>query len=416
DMANLVIPISSNSYEESVGSHVPRVILFGAIPAIILVIPEVPAEVPIVPADPLVALEVGAFSITSPTRVLDLMDYSSFDSDPSEDSLPQALELPLVSPFLCSDDSEADNKSEPTEQRPKRHESLAVHDVMVLRRVSHRSSDRNSSPDFTSASSSSGSSSDSSSDTSSGSPSDSLSDTSPVHSLGCDASGQTHSGPSTRVASSRLVYPSVMTPRYSEAFNHQRSVPLSTPYPSTTSESSPNSFFERSLDSSLLSAGPSRKRCKSPTTLVPSSTPISRSIALTHADLLPPRKSFRDSYPLEDSREEHIKIGTTNVEAIADLGIGDGVGAHTEDGIGMRVKIAASNIRKDEEEFEAEASAGGTIEIAVDPLVTGGISESTRGDVPDLEDTLYDIIHYMSKVALDRITEFKTAQRQLEVG
>ncbi|GJR76816.1 putative reverse transcriptase domain-containing protein [Tanacetum coccineum] len=48
----------------------------------IAVIHVVPAEVPIVPADPLVALE---------------------------DSLPLAPELPLVSPFLCSDDSEADN-------------------------------------------------------------------------------------------------------------------------------------------------------------------------------------------------------------------------------------------------------------------------------------------------------------------
>ncbi|GKD57118.1 hypothetical protein Tco_1290505, partial [Tanacetum coccineum] len=57
--------------------------------------------------------------------------------------------------------------------------------------------------------------------------------------------------------------------------------------------------------------------------------------------------------------------------------------------------IAASDIREDEEEFEAEASAGGTMEIIVDLLVTGGISESTRGDVPDLEDTLYDIVHYM---------------------
>ncbi|GJY41881.1 hypothetical protein Tco_0429151 [Tanacetum coccineum] len=398
-MATPVIPISSNSYEESVGSHVPRVILFGAIPAIFPIILEVPDEVPIVPADPLVALEVGAVSITSPTRVLDLMDYSSFNSDPSDDSLPPALELPLVSPFLCSDDSEADNKFESAKQRPERHKSLAVHDVMVSRlawrRVSHRSSDHNSSPDFTSGSSSSGSSSDYSSDTSSGSPSNSLSDTSLVHSLGCDASGHTHSGPSTRVASSR-------------------SVPLSTLYPPTTSESSPNSFSERSLDSSSLFAGLSCKRCKSLTTSVPSSTPISRLIALTHADLLPPHKRFRDSYPPEDSREDHMKIGTTDVEAIADLGIGDGVEAHTEDSIGMRVEIAASDIREDEEEFEAEVSAGGTMEIAVDLLVTGGISESTRGDVPDLKDTLYDIIHYMSEVALDRITKFEIAQRQLE--
>ncbi|GKG44221.1 hypothetical protein Tco_0483314, partial [Tanacetum coccineum] len=46
---------------------------------------------------PLVALKVGAVSVTSPTGVLDLVDYSSyFDFDPSEDSLPLAPESTLV--------------------------------------------------------------------------------------------------------------------------------------------------------------------------------------------------------------------------------------------------------------------------------------------------------------------------------
>ncbi|GKE50675.1 hypothetical protein Tco_1481933, partial [Tanacetum coccineum] len=387
-------------------------ILFGVIPAIILVIPVVLAEVPIVPVDPLVALEVGVVSVTSLTGVLDLVDYSSsFGSDPSEDSLPLAPKLPLVLPFLCCDDSEADSESEPAEKRLERHESLAIHDAMVSRkrvrpfparrlawrRVSHHSSDRHSSPDFTSDSSSSGSSSDSSSDTFSGSPSDSLSNTSSVHSSGSDASGQTHSGPSTRVASSR-------------------SAPLSTPYPSTTSESSPDSSFDRSLDSSLLFAGPSRKRCRSPTTSVLLSTPILRSIAPNLTNLLPPHKRFRDLHSPDDSREEHMEIGTADVEAVTDLGIGDRVGVDTEDGIVIGVKIAASDIREDGEEFEVKASARGMMEIAVDPLVTGGIFESTRGDAPDLEGTLYDIVHYMTEVPLDRITEFETAQRQLEAG
>ncbi|GKG23165.1 hypothetical protein Tco_0388468, partial [Tanacetum coccineum] len=80
------------------------------------------------------SLEVGAVSVTSPAGVLDLVDYSSSSaSDPSEDSLPLAQELPLVSPFLCSDESKADSKSEPAEQRPERHDSLAVHDAMVSR-------------------------------------------------------------------------------------------------------------------------------------------------------------------------------------------------------------------------------------------------------------------------------------------
>ncbi|GJW43148.1 hypothetical protein Tco_0071947 [Tanacetum coccineum] len=74
-MATPVIPISSDSSEESVGSHVPRVIPFGAILAIIPVIPEVPA-------DALAAPEVGAVSVTSSAEVLDLVDYSSSASDP----------------------------------------------------------------------------------------------------------------------------------------------------------------------------------------------------------------------------------------------------------------------------------------------------------------------------------------------
>ncbi|GJY58773.1 hypothetical protein Tco_0458665 [Tanacetum coccineum] len=123
-MAAPVISISSDTSEESVGSHAPRVILFGAIPAIIPVIPKVP----IILADPIVTPEVGAVSVVSPVGVLDLVDYSpSSDSDPSKDSLPLAPDLPLVSPFLCSDDTEADGEFEPAEQRPvsSSHDTLA---------------------------------------------------------------------------------------------------------------------------------------------------------------------------------------------------------------------------------------------------------------------------------------------------
>ncbi|GKF55780.1 hypothetical protein Tco_0166120, partial [Tanacetum coccineum] len=74
-------------------------VLFGAIPAIILVIPEVL----IVQADPIVAPEEGTVSVVLPTGVLNLVDYSSSsNSDPSEDSLPPVPDLPLVSPFGSS--------------------------------------------------------------------------------------------------------------------------------------------------------------------------------------------------------------------------------------------------------------------------------------------------------------------------
>ncbi|GKB14174.1 hypothetical protein Tco_0848097, partial [Tanacetum coccineum] len=69
----------------------------------------------------------------------------------------------------------------------------------------------------------------------------------------------------------------------------------------------------------------------SPTTSVPLSTSVSRSIAPTLADLLPPRKRFQDSYSPEDSREEHMEIGTADAEDVVDLGIGDGVRVDTKD-------------------------------------------------------------------------------------
>ncbi|GKA22552.1 hypothetical protein Tco_0708514 [Tanacetum coccineum] len=305
---------------------------------------EIIPEVPIAPADPIVEPAVGEVSVISPIEVLDSVDYSSSsDSDPSEDSLPIApsSEFPLALVVAPTRDSS----------------------TLVWRRVPHRSSDCHSSLDFTLDLSSSSSSSDSSSDISSGSSSDSLSDSSSVH---------------------------------SEDFIHWRSASLSTLYPPMTSESSPDSSSERSLDSSSPFAGPSCKRCRSLTTLVPLSTPVLRSIAPALVDLLP-HKRFRDSYPYEVSGEEHMEMGTDDAETIADLGISEGVGAQTVDGIDLDVEVATSDIREDEEEIKAEASEGGTMEIAVDPLAAGDISEPTAGDAHDLEGTLYDISHYMSE-------------------
>ncbi|GKB77171.1 hypothetical protein Tco_0944066, partial [Tanacetum coccineum] len=379
-MAAPIIFISSYSSEESVGSHVPRVILFSAIPSIIPVIPEVL----IVPADLIVTPEVGAVPLVSPTRVLDLVDYSSSsDSDPSEDSLPPAPDLPLVSPFLCSDDSKADEfplapvVSPPgIRRRPailvrpgkaipfgrlycthlnrprkllttrKRVRPILAH-RLAWRRISHHSSDRHSSPDSSSSS------------------------------LPLDHSLSGHTPPDTTDADSS-------TP---QTFVH-RSL-ATTPRRSSS---------EGSLDSFSPSARPSRKRCSSPIASVPSPTHDSRLIAPTPADLLPPRKRFRDSYSSEDSREEHMEMDIVDAEADADVGISDGVVAYTRDGVGMRVEITASDVREDDVEFEAEASAADTREIVVYPLAIGDSSESSRGGIPDLKDTICDIVHYMSEL------------------
>ncbi|GKA74703.1 hypothetical protein Tco_0781005 [Tanacetum coccineum] len=367
-MAASVISILSDTSEESVGSHAPRVILFGAIPTIIPVIPEVP----IVPADLIVTPEVGTVSVVSPAGVLDLVDYSpSSDSDPSEDSLPSVPDLPLLLPFLCSDDLEADGESEPAEQRhvSSSHDTLAPLSEFPLAPVVAPPEIRQRPVILVR----------------------------PGEAIPFGQAYRTHlNGPCKLLTTRkrRFVHRSLArTPQHSEAFRRWRSVPLSTPYPPTTSKSSLGSSSKRSLDSSSPSSRPSRKRCRFPTASVPSPTHVSRSIAPTTADLLPPRKMFRDSYSPEDSGEEHIEVDTADAKAVADIGISE-----------------------DDEEFEAEASAADTKEIAVDPLAISDSSESSRGCIPDLEDTIYDIVHYMSEVRIDRITEIETTQRQLETS
>ncbi|GJX75076.1 reverse transcriptase domain-containing protein [Tanacetum coccineum] len=287
-MAAPIISISSDSSEESMGSHAPQVILFGAIPAIIHVIPE------------------------------------------------------------------ADGVSEPAEQRPisSSYDTLAPLSEFHLAPV-----------------------------------------VAPLGIRRCSATLftfrsfliRTYTTDADTSTPPRFVHRSLArTPRRSEAFRRWRSAPLSTPYPPTTSESSLGSSSERSLDSSSPSSRPSRKRCRSPTASVPSPTHDSRSIAPTPADLLPPRKRFRDSYSSEDSGEEHMEMDTADAETVADVGISDGVVAHTEDGVGMRVEITASDVREDDEEFKAEASAADTREIDVDPLAIGDSSEYSRGETSQL--------------------------------
>ncbi|GJT18484.1 putative reverse transcriptase domain-containing protein [Tanacetum coccineum] len=358
-------------------------------------------------------IRVGTVSVVSPSGVLDLVDYSSSsDSDPLEDSLPPVPDLPLVSPFLCSDDSEADispfgssshdtlaPSSEyllapvvaspgirrrrailirPEEDIPvgrlyrtypggpcralivrKSVRPLSSH-CLALRYTSHHLDH------FTF-----GSSSHSSSDHSS--------------------SGHSISG---------ILYLDIhhQTPPMLIHLHHK------------------HLFIDHLLGLHdvvrLLDVGglhhclPLTYRLHqshwSPTALVPSPTHDSRLIALNPADLLLPRKRFRDSYSPEDSGEEHMEVDTSDAEAVADVGISDGVAAHPEDSIDMGVEIAASDVREDDEEFEAEASAADTRKIDVDPLAIGDSSESSRRGIPDLEDTIYDIVHYMSELVASR--------------
>ncbi|GJS07407.1 hypothetical protein Tco_0364203 [Tanacetum coccineum] len=196
------------------------------------------------------------------------------------------------------------------------------------------------------------------------------------------------------------------------------------------SESSSGDSSERPMHLSSHSAGPSRKRCGSPVDSVPLSTPVTGSLAPTRADILPPRKRFRDSYSSEASIEEDAEVGSTETRVDMELGIGDG------DDVGDHVETDLRDVRDDMEEYEADASAGDTAEVGIDPmtapLVEEEIVEPAGEDSPDSSgtrdsivrlvkdmpinfgDAVRDFYHHMSEVRVDRIVGIETAQRWLE--
>ncbi|GKA29021.1 hypothetical protein Tco_0715266, partial [Tanacetum coccineum] len=215
-----------------------------------------------------------------------------------------------------------------------------------------------------------------------------------------------------------------------EAFHRWCAAPLSTLYPPTTSESSSGDSSERPLHSSSHSAGPSRKRCRSPVDYVPSSTPVMGSLAPTRANLLPPCKRFKYSYSSEASIEEDTEIDPIETEIDMELGIGDG------DDVRGHIEINPRNVRDDTEEYEADTSAGDTVKVGINPMSApiveveivepaGEDSSDLSGtrdgivrsfeDMPiDLNDVVRDFYHHMSEVRIDRIVGIETVQRRLE--
>ncbi|GKF51719.1 hypothetical protein Tco_0148186, partial [Tanacetum coccineum] len=179
------------------------------------------------------------------------------------------------------------------------------------------------------------------------------------------------------------------------------------------------------------SAGPSRKRCRSSVDFVSSSTPVMGSLAPTRANLLPPRKRFRDSYLSEASMEEEdTEVDPIETEVDMELGIGDG------DGVRDHVEIDHKDGRDDTEEYEADTSVRDTVKVGIDPMsapiVEEEIIEPTREDSSDsfgtrdgivrsfedmsidLDDVVRDFYHHMSEVRIDKIIGIETVQRRLE--
>nr|GFA04729.1 hypothetical protein [Tanacetum cinerariifolium] len=326
-MAAPVISNSSNVSVESVGSSFPRVILIGSIFVEVSVTPEVEAA-----------------AIASPAGVLELDTHSSSEVDPLESSPPPVSIAPMVSHFLCSTDSKSNIEI------PERHVShttstpeipaapilpapsaivappseFPLTPVVAPPRI-HQSLSGHSSSDH------------------------SLSGHTPPDITDADSS-----------TPPRFTHPPLTrTPRCSEAYLRWRSALLSTMYPPTTSESSTgDSSFESS-------AGPSRKRCRSPAAIMTSSIHSTRALVPSRVDLLPPRKRFRDSISPEDSVDEDIdtdvlediEADATTVEVMVDrdvetrIDVGTiEVGVDMDAGIdipdGMRMPDAVERLEK----------------------------------------------------------------------
>nr|GEY92547.1 hypothetical protein [Tanacetum cinerariifolium] len=343
---------------ESVGSSFSRVILIGSISIEVLVLTEV-----------------GAAVVASPAWVLELDTHSSSKADPSESSPPSIHVAPMVSSFLCSDDSESDTEI------PERHVSPTTSTLEITTTPILPASPAIVAP-------------------------------SSKFPLVPDTTDADSSTPW------RFVHPPLArTPRCSEAYLCWRSAPLSTMYPSTTSESSAGD------SSSESSAGPSRKRCRSSAATVTSSIHSTRALVPSCADLLPPRKRFRDSISLEDSVEEDIDtdvledIGTdaTAIEVVVHRDVKAGIDV----GIGMEVNVRIDV--EEEVEDEVESSDRSTMEVRVDMDV--------RIDIPDgmlmpdaverleqVEEGLQDIYDHVTEIPLQRIKDIETTHRQLEAG
>nr|GEU29068.1 hypothetical protein [Tanacetum cinerariifolium] len=75
----------------------------------------------------LIAPEVGAAAVASPARVLELDTHSSSKADPSKSSPPPVSVAPMVSPFLCLDDSKSNTEI------LERHVSPTPHEAMLTR-------------------------------------------------------------------------------------------------------------------------------------------------------------------------------------------------------------------------------------------------------------------------------------------
>ncbi|GKA42691.1 putative reverse transcriptase domain-containing protein, partial [Tanacetum coccineum] len=290
-MAISVILISSDSSEDSVGTPAGLVILFGTIPTTIsdttpvITPPTTQTDTPVIPTETHI---ISPTIPPSPDYTPASPDYSpasDSESDPSEDpSSDHIPPLPATSPFLSSDDDPTDSDTPDTPSSP-------THDTPFTEITA--STQR--SPII------------------------------PRRRVMLLASGQPIPyGRPYRYHLNGPVHMMTARKRVGPLPTHRLAVRHSTDHSSSDSSSEASSDFHSdassdpssrhplsdhsSPDLPSTSAGPSRKRHRSPMTSVPALSPVSGALSPVRADLIPSPKRVRDSGYSTDVEVDHREI------------------------------------------------------------------------------------------------------------
>ncbi|GJR46241.1 hypothetical protein Tco_1314344 [Tanacetum coccineum] len=376
-MAISVISVSSDSSEESVGTSAGRVILFGTIPTTIpdttptISIPtthtdttvtptEIPTDLPTVPPSPDHTPALPDITPASP----DYSPASDTESDPSEDPSSNHIPpLPAISPFLSSADDTTDivtpdTPPSPTHGTPfteitpstQRSPVMPRRPVMILalgQPIPYRRPYQ-------------------------------YHLNGPLHML--TARKRVGSLPTHRLAAS--------SDFHSDA--------------SSDSSSRHLLLDHSSLDSPSTSAGPSRKRRRSPMTYVPSLSHVSGALSPVRADLIPSPKRVRDSGYLADVEVDPRESSEPSRSRGTDVGVDDDIKrvdeSHSEHEIdlvqatieacfdfadiirsrGIDVRVVAETVARDEVRMDTRDIVEGGDDRVTHPVMSDDVQEAAQ--------------------------------------
>nr|GEW72329.1 putative reverse transcriptase domain-containing protein [Tanacetum cinerariifolium] len=325
-MSILVILVSSDSSEDSVGTSAGRVILFGTIPTTIpdttpvTTLPTTQADTTVIPTEtPIMAPTIPPSPNYTPAS-LDYSPTSDTESDPSEDpSSGHIPPLPVVSPFLSSANDTTDSDTPNTPPSPthgtpfmeitsstQRSPVIPRRRVMILapgQPIPHGRPYR-------------------------------YHPNGPVHMM----TARKRVGPLPVQQLAMRDYVDHSSSDYFSLDDSARDSSLdssseaSSDFHSVASSDSISRHSlsdHSSLDLPSTSAGSSRKRRRSPMTSVPALPPVSRALSFVRADLIPSPKRVRDSRYLAD-----VKVGPreTRVERVTHLAIPEDIPEPAQEG------------------------------------------------------------------------------------